>query len=362
MITIQTSVSKGWLHREMGIKFEDSYYFDPHYRLKQDLQTAEFLEERFPRYRIHNLESNLVNLNHYSPRQIMVGAIQPNLIVGMLLGAKFIAYPDQDADISEKPLAGLTDIADLPSPDSLPENPILKDWLRAVSRLQDSPIANREWSVVVPPFFWDAGSRAVIHGSLTTALKFFGHELLLKIFDEPDFITDFFLWYESACRVLTAASAGAAKKTISDLHVGECSGTMVGPEEYKQFIIPSLDRLSRTIAPIRLHHCGSCTHLLPYIRKFENLASLDTGDGTSVADIRALWGRDLPIDLMPPIELLLEGAPAEQLSQWLEQVLAENQEGELTINYHLEPGYDAENHLFLHEMLYERKLLAPGRL
>ena len=29
MISIQTSVSKGWLHNEGGFRFDERYYFDP---------------------------------------------------------------------------------------------------------------------------------------------------------------------------------------------------------------------------------------------------------------------------------------------------------------------------------------------
>jgi hypothetical protein len=361
MVNIQASVSKGWLHREMGICFDQEYYFDPLHRQKQDMETAVFLDDRFSRYRIHNLESNLVNLDHYTPRQIMVGAIQPNLIIGMLLGADFIAYPDQDADISEKPLAGLDKITDLPPAKALLEMPLIRRFHTELEQFMRSNPSTGKDDPVIPPFFWDTGRRAIIHGSLTSALKFFGHELLLKMYDEPQFITDFFIWYEDACRALIYDFAQAAQISPLSLHVGECSGTIVGPDDYARFVAPSLQRLKHSIAPVRLHHCGNCTHLLPIIAKEAGIASLDTGEGTDVATVRSLFGPAMHLDLMPPVTLLMEGEGAEPLLHWLTQVLQENQGGNLSINYHLEPGYHKENHLLLHEHLYELGLLSPGR-
>ena len=47
MISIQTSVSKGWLHNEGGFRFDERYYFDPLYRWEQDRAIDRFLADRF---------------------------------------------------------------------------------------------------------------------------------------------------------------------------------------------------------------------------------------------------------------------------------------------------------------------------
>ncbi|MDY0289718.1 MAG: uroporphyrinogen decarboxylase family protein [Sphaerochaeta sp.] len=356
MIRIQASVSKGWLNREAGMKFNETYYFNPMERREQDLEIAKFLDERFPRYRLFNLESNLVALEYYSPHHLMVGAIQPNLILGMLLGADFIAYPDRDADISEKILAGLNSIADLPTAEKLLQHPLITRWHSEIINFRRSGEPS-----VIPPFFWDTSGRVSIHGALTSALKFFGEDLFFKIYDDPDFINEFFVWYEDVNRALVHHFAEAADLPVRTLHIGECSGTMLGPAEYEEFLIPSLRRFSEKIAPVRLHHCGDCTHLLPLIAKNTQLAALDTGNGTHVAAVRSLFGNEFQLDLMPPVELFLEGVDPEKMKSWLEQVLEENRGGNLTINYHLEPGYAEENHLILHDLLYDKKLLQPGR-
>ncbi len=356
MISIQASVSKGWLHREKGIEYSREYYFDPVYRRECDREIAAFLEERFPDYRIHNLESNLVSLEHYSPELLYVGGIQPNLILGMLLGADFIPYPDQDADISETPLKDLEKIEELPSPSDLLQADLIKEWSTQIRDLAAGEKAN-----VIPPFFWDRGFRATIHGFITTALKFFGQDFFFTAMDNPDFVHSFYRWYEESMSLLIGHFAGLVDARPTSLHIGECSGTMMGSGDYETFLQPCLSEIARNVAPVRIHFCGNCDHLLDSLSRTEGIGSLDTGSGTSVSKVRELIGRDFPLDLMPPVELLLQGRDPGAVMGWMDQTLKENDGGPLTINYHLEPGYDEKNHLLLHDYLYDRGLVEKGR-
>ena len=357
IVTIQASVSKGWLHEVTGATFGDDYYFDPLKRRNQDLMVAEFLEQTFPRYRIHNLESNLVSLSHYSPSHLYVGGIQPNLILGMLLGANFVAYPHQDADISGAPLAGLSSISDLPDPQSLRDAPLIREWSREIALLRRT-----QSDAVIPPFFWDTSGRATIHGHITTALKLFGQDILLLVHDDPDFLASFYKWYGDVCVVLIETFASAADIPIRSLHIGECSATMLGPREYRDSLIPQMESLAERIAPLRLHHCGDCTYLLREIASINGLRALDTGSGTSVSEIRRTLGFRFPLDLMPPVELLVAGPEAARIESWVNTVLSENRDGPLCLNYHLEPGYDPCSHLLLHDALYARGVVHPARM
>ena len=356
MISIQASVSKGWIYKERGIEYTREYYFDPVFRRDNDRDIAALLDQRFPGYRIHNLESNLVSLEHYSPDLLYVGGIQPNLILGMLLGADFIPYPDQDADISETVLKDLVRIEDLPSSASLIEMELIKEWSSQVRELSSHERGN-----VIPPFFWDRSFRATIHGFITTALKFFGQDFFFKTMDDPGFVHGFYNWYEDAMTLLIHHFASLVDAVPSSLHIGECSGTMMGGADFETFLKPCLKSIAKKIAPLRLHFCGNCDHLLASLARTEGIGSLDTGSGTSVAKIREAMGGEFPLDLMPPVELLLKGGDPGAVREWLENLLMENAGGPLTINYHLEPGYDVENHLILHEYLYEKGLVNRGR-
>ena len=83
-LMIQGSVSKGWLFQEGGFTFPESYYFDPRCRWEQDRKIAEFLDGMFSRYPIYNMESNLVQAEYTGPDIVLVGGIQPNLILNIL--------------------------------------------------------------------------------------------------------------------------------------------------------------------------------------------------------------------------------------------------------------------------------------
>ena len=95
MIKVQASVSKGWLHKQGGFDFNQKYYTDPYYRMKQDQECHNYIREKFPDYPLYNMEDNLVQAEYVSPNTILVGAIQPNMIIAAALGAKFIYYEDK---------------------------------------------------------------------------------------------------------------------------------------------------------------------------------------------------------------------------------------------------------------------------
>ena len=352
MISIQTSVSKGWLYNEGGFRFDERYYFDPLYRWEQDRAIDRFLADRFPDHPFHNMESNLVQGEHFSPDQILVGGIQPNLIVGACLGSGFVFQPDKDSDIAGRPLEGVRTAADLPAPAALVEHPLIRRLVAQIAAVRQARPDLR----VIPPFFWDTSGRATIHGFLTTALKLYGEEVFVRVYDDPDFVAALHDWITDVYIALIRHFARLGNLAITSVHIGECSGTMLRPAHYERFVIPYASRLGRELGPVRLHSCGRSDHLLAAIAQIENLGSLDTGSNTSVAAIRARFGAAFQIDIAPPVELLLDGADRVGVVTWLERTLAENAGGPLHIGFHLEPGYSVENCLVIHDALRARGL------
>ena len=114
MIKIQASVSKGWLNKHGGFVFPNQYYFDPMFRWEQDRKINRFVREQFPDYPIYNMEDNLVQAKYVNENQILVGAIQPNMILAAILGADFSFFEDKDSDVSGRPLEHISDIQELP--------------------------------------------------------------------------------------------------------------------------------------------------------------------------------------------------------------------------------------------------------
>ena len=331
-VTLETSVSKGFLNQALGIAFDHGYYFDPIRRHEIDARCHKFVEAELEDLDAFYTESNLGRKAHFDARQVLVGGIQPNLILGMLLGAEFIPAAAGDADITpacwkDRPLE------ELPRPEQLLEHPLVRmfdDQIRSVQQADGLQ--------VIPPFFWDASGRAAIHGAITTAQKFLGEQVFLDLLEEPHRVRDAMNWITEASILLVRHFAGSAGMRIGEVHVGECSSCMVGAAEWGSFVGPTLERIGRELGPVRLHSCGASNHLLTHFQKVEGLRSLDVGGETSLARVRQAFGCYFPVSIAPPVKLLTGGS-VEALWEWTELVLAENRGGELVILYHLEPQY-----------------------
>lgn len=358
MIEIQASVSKGWLHDEAGYTFDKQYYFDPLYRWKQDREIDEYLKKRFPDYAIFNMESNLVQAEYFKSEQILVGGIQPNLILGASLGSEFNFFKDKDSDIIDKPLENITEVSELPAPSTLLESPFIK--------MLDSQIISTQKGrpdlKVIPPFFWDDSGRATIHGFITTSYKIYGENVFLKMFDDPEFVKSLHSWIGDAYTILIQHYSELANIPVSLVHIGECSGAMLSTEQYDDFVLPFANKMGETLAPLRYHSCGFSDHLLGSFCNMSNLQIIDTGSNTSIAEMRKIFGDEIEINIAPPFDILFAGKDSKEVITWLDKVLLENNGGPLKIAYHIESSYSFENCMKIHDELSDRGLIKKGRI
>jgi len=358
MISIEASVSKGWLHKNGGFNFTDQYYLDPVYRWEQDNKINQFVRERFPGFAIYNMEANLVQAKHVRDNQVLVGAIQPNMILATILGARFSFFADKDADVMGRPLENITDVKQLPLLDSILDHPLVKDLEKQIQAVNDAHPELR----VIPPFFWDESGRATIHGIITTSLKLTGDNIMVMMMADPDLAHAIHQWIVNAYVILIQHFASLGKLAITSIHVGECAGTMLSSELYEDFIVPYISQLGNALGEVRLHSCGMSDHLIDAISTIKNLKIIDTGSGTSIGKIRGIMGNNFTIHIAPPLEILMEGVPQSEVISWLDKTLSENQGGPLQIAYHMEPDYDIRNGLVIHEELERRVLIINKRL
>jgi len=358
MIKVQASVSKGWLHREGGFDFSNQYYLDPYYRMKQDLECHAFIKQRFPDFPLYNMEDNLVQAEYVTPNMLLVGAIQPNMIIAAALGSEFVFQADKDSDVKGFPLKDIRDASELPSVETTLQLPFIE-------RLKEQVVSAREQYPelrVIPPFFWDTSGRATIHGIVTTSMKFIGHEIFLKMLTEPELVKDIHSWITDVYIAVIRYFSELADLPVTSVHVGECSGTMLSDEQYREFVTPYISRLGREFGHIRLHSCGNADHILEPIAEVENLEIIDTGSNTSLKAIRSRMGKDFEINVFPPVDALVETAPREAIETWLNRTIDDNDGGNLKIEYHLEADYNQGNCLYIHEELARRGIVPLGRL
>jgi hypothetical protein len=164
----------------------------------------------------------------------------------------------------------------------------------------------------------------------------------MDMMTDPQACLDIMNWIAEAYAVLCRHFSRIAKLPISEIHVGECSACMVGPELVERFVVPATSEIGRRLGPVRLHSCGPSTNHLEAFSKIENLQSLDLGGDSSVARARELFGRDMPISIaLLPQDMSADSS--EGILNWVERVLEENDGGNLEYVYHLEPGYNLDN-------------------
>jgi hypothetical protein len=358
MIRIQASVSKGWLNRHGGFVFPDQYYLNPIYRWKQDKEINHFIAKLFPQYAIYNMEDNLVQANYVKDNQILVGAIQPNMILAAILGAKFSFFEDKDSDVIGRPLEHISGSMELPSLDSILEHPLIKNLDTQIQLIKETHPELR----IIPPFFWDESGRATIHGIITTSLKLTGDNIMIIMMSNPDLAHAIHQWIVDAYVKLIRHFAGSGNINITSVHVGECAGTMISSELYEDFVVPYVSQLGEKLGAVRLHSCGKSDHLIESSSHINNLKIIDTGSGTSIRKIREIMGKEFEINVFPPIDILTAGTHQSSVISWLDKTLSENQGGPLQIAYHLEPDYDVQNGLVLHQELEKRGFITRGRL
>ncbi len=337
MITISGTLSKAWMHEQLGVAFDRDYYFDPAKRLAVDRQCNDYALREFPGMGLFYSESNLGRLAHWDASQVLVGGIQPNMILGMLVGAEFIPAEDRDADITPAPLAGVSP-ADLPSPEDLLSHDLIglfDDQIESIRCRKDASL------LPVPPFFWDASGRVAIHGVLTTAQKLWGEAVFLDMMTEPERCKQIMAWIAEACVVLCRHFSQVGDLPIASVHVGECSCCMVSPASVTDFVAPLTASIGRELGPVRLHSCGASTHLLEAFAEIENLGALDLGGETTVGKAREVFGAQMPISIAPlPEHMSDEGAGP--ILEWAQTVLSDNAGGPLEYVYHVEPGYNLD--------------------
>jgi hypothetical protein len=331
-LALETSVSKAFMAEALGVSFDRAYYFDPWLRRDVDARCHRYADEALADLDAFFTESNLGRKAWFDGNQVLVGGIQPNLILGMLLGAEFIPSPCGDADISPACWAGRS-IDDLPPPETLQGHPLIRQFDDQIQA-----IAGDRSLAPIPPFFWDASGRAAIHGALTTAQKFLGEEFFVDLLTSPEHVRQVLDWITAADIVLVRHFAELCGITIQSVHVGECSSCMIGQGPWETFVVPTLQRIGSELAPVRMHSCGPSNHILESASRVKHIRSLDLGGETSLARVRELFGPELPVSIAPQAKLLANGT-LDELSAWTELVLKENQDGPLVILYHLEPQY-----------------------
>jgi len=337
MITISGTLSKGWMARALGVSFDRDYYFDPDRRYAIDRHCNEYAAAQFPGMRLFYSESNLGQIDYWNKKQIQIGGIQPNMILGMLLGANFVPHDGFDADISPGCLLG-KNLDELPVPESLLDHELVKLFDEQIRRAQNN---SQKKLRPIPPFFWDTSGRAAIHGAMTTAQKFLGETFFMDMIAKPQQCLKIMCWIANAFVILCRHFSDIADLPITSVHVGECSSCMVSPELFEKFVVPVTSKIGKELGPVRLHSCGPSTNHLQAFSKITNLYSLDLGGDTSIRKARQIFGKDM-LTSVSPLPHDMSNKDTKLILNWAKRILEENDGSHLEYIYHVEENYNIE--------------------
>jgi hypothetical protein len=275
---------------------------DPYFRMKQDEACHDFIKKRFPDYPLYNMESNLVQAEYVVPDMMLVGAIQPNMIIAAALGSEFVFAPDKGSDVKGFPLKDIKDVKDLPPVSETTELKFIADLKSQYVEAKEKYPECR----VIPPFFWDTSGRATIHGIITTSMKFIGQEIFTLMMMEPDLVKGIHAWIADVYIEVIKFFSKLRGSAVTSVHVGECSGHHVDESSYLEFGLSIHKQAEQgisvqcgfTAAEMRIMLC------VQYARS-RTLGIIDTGSDTSLALIRELKGREFEINVSPPVDYLL---------------------------------------------------------
>jgi MtaA/CmuA family methyltransferase len=143
--------------------------------------------------------------------------------------------------------------------------------------------------------------------------------LACKVFDFQDVLADILLDPGEIIRMLDVLTdlcksyMKAQQDAGSDvILIGEasCSGDVVSPEIYRDFILPCHQKIGAAISvPTVVHICGNCTGHLPYIAR-SNISGFSFDVKTDIAEcVRQLKGNTAIIGYVDPLAVLLNGTP-----------------------------------------------------
>jgi hypothetical protein len=156
-----------------------SRFSGPAARRKRERDVHAFVAARFPAYPLYNIEAHLVQVAGRQQPVVLVGGLQPNLILGAAVGPS--SFSTATKTPTSRPRLWPTCANSIDSGRSTgggrgPINLFLDQIHAARHRWGDE-------AVIVPPFFWDTTGRATIHGIVTTAQKLIGERVFLEIAD-----------------------------------------------------------------------------------------------------------------------------------------------------------------------------------
>lgn len=296
LIPIELVFNPNWWHQTVGISFDDSFYFDPEARIRNDVIMRRILNERF----------GAIGMGESDPQpRPIIGSqhVAGGFIIPALLGAE-IRFEENAAP---QPLPVHMDVSQI---EALQKPDFRTTWPMNIF-IQQMDEMEAEWGYLVGDMNTD--------GLLNAAYHFYGQELFIDFYEAPErvrrlleMIGELIVDVATYMRQRTGQCSISVNRMVEhvDPHLffhANCSVQMISPKNYRDIQLPVEQRMAERIQPYGIHHCGDNLHKIAPVYAELPLAMVDVGWGSDVAKVReALPDAFLNLRLNP-VRMLQEG-------------------------------------------------------
>lgn len=262
-----------WWHKNAGISFDESFFYDPRRRVEDEQKMEQVLYERFG-------ELGLGKDHAKALPQIGAVHLASGYLLSEMLGCKVEYYEDAPPQV----ICAHKDTLDFGVVDAF-RSPAFQRLVKLIDQLK------AKHGYVVGDINWG--------GILNLAIDVRGEEILTDMLLEPEKVLtyfrkiaqviDKFVWY---IQINTGSSSISVNRSarLFDYPVAihsECSHTMISEEDYRRFLLPFDLEWSMSHSPYGIHYCGKDPHrMASAFAEIKRLCFLDVGWGGDVALLR----------------------------------------------------------------------------
>ncbi|MBE7557410.1 hypothetical protein HS125_00035 [bacterium] len=274
-----------WWHTNFGTNFNKPFYYDPKFRIEQDMTMRRQLWEKFGDLGIGE--------KHPEPQPIIGSKFTAmGWMIAATLGAQ-IRYLD---DAPPWPICAEwdDDYADHVKVPDITTAPFMSDVLRQMDWLE------KEYGYI--------DGDINLQGVLNVAIETRGQMIFIDMIEHPerahhifDVIADTIIACAGAIRE-RSRSTSIGVTTMAMLYdrvsgfergvtvVSNCTVEMISNEHYEEFILPYDTRISETLRPFGVHHCGfNLDHVTKGYSKIPNLDFIEIGYGSGLKTCRRIF-------------------------------------------------------------------------
>lgn len=240
-----------WWHKNYGLCFERDFFYHPKLRVEADLQMRKILKERFAQF---GIEQD----NKLEPRPC-IGAVHlaAGYIISEMYGCEVIFPADSSPQVIPKNISDKE--ADQIEPINLFENKTFQELRKLVEDLK------AKFGYVEGDINWQ--------GVLNVALDLRGEKIFMDMVENQERARRIFsalsktiLEFVNYIKKETGTTSISVNRTVKyvdptiNLH-SNCSVVMISPQMYQNLLLEFDIKLSETLLPYGIHHCGNNMHI-----------------------------------------------------------------------------------------------------